>query len=216
MMSLDASAARNAMVDSQIRTDDVTDPALTAAIRAVPREAFVPAALAGVAYMGDSLEVAPGRFLLDPRAFAKLAQLSGLKAGERVLDVGGATGYSAAVFAKLGATVTALESDADLAAKMKAAVPAEVTVVSGSLAAGWPAAAPYDVIFLNGAVSARPDALIDQLKPGGRLVGIVTDRGVGKAHIFLKSAGGHSSRIAFDATVALLPGFESIPSFVFQ
>ena len=71
-------------------------------------------------------------------------------------------------------------------------------------------------IFLNGAVSARPDALIDQLKPGGRLVGIVTDRGVGKAHIFLKSAGGHSSRIAFDATVALLPGFESIPSFVFQ
>jgi len=215
MTSPDTTAARNAMVDSQIRTDDVTDPALTAAVRAVPRERFVPAALAGVAYMGEPLEVAPGRFLLDPRAFAKLTQLSGLKAGERVLDVGGATGYSAAVFAQLGAEVTALESDSGLAARMKDTVPAGVSVVSGPLAAGWPGAAPYDVIFLNGAVSGRPDTLINQLKPGGRLVGIVTDRGVGKAHIFLKSAGGHSSRVAFDATVALLPGFESVPSFVF-
>ena len=213
MTSNDMRAARNAMVDSQVRTDDVTDPILTAAMRAVPRESFVPPALASVAYMGEGLEVAPGRYLLDPRAFAKLTQLSGLKAGETVLDVGGATGYSAAIFAALGAKVTALESDSALAETAKAK--AGVEVVTGPLAAGYAKNAPYDVIFLNGAVPARPDALLEQLAPGGRLVGIVTDRGVGKAHIFLKSAGGHSSRVAFDATVAPLPGFESIPSFVF-
>ncbi len=215
MMSLDASAARNAMVDSQVRTDDVTDPVLTNAMRAVPREKFVPAALAGVAYMGEAVEVAPGRSLLDPRAFAKLACLSGLVAGERVLDVGGATGYSAAVFATMGAEVTTLESDPALAAIATEMAGPGVTVVTGPLNAGWAGAAPYDVIFLNGAVPVRPDALIAQLKPGGRLVGIVTDSGLGKAHIFLKSAGGHSSRVAFDATVAHLPGFDILPSFVF-
>lgn len=215
MTSHDFSAARNAMVDSQVRTDDVTDPALTGAMRATPREIFVPEALAGVAYMGESLEVAPGRFLLDPRAFAKLAQLSGLKAGELVLDVGGASGYSAAVFAALGAEVTALESDAELAARARANLGERAAVVTGPLAEGWAKDAPYDVIFLNGAVPARPDRLLAQLKPGGRLVGIVTDRGVGKAHIFLKSSAGYSSRIAFDATVAPLPGFEPAPSFVF-
>ncbi len=212
MTSPDFTAARNAMVDSQVRTDDVTDPVLTGAMRRVPREAFVPPALASVAYMGESLEVAPGRFLLDPRSFAKLTQLSGLRAGESVLDVGGTTGYSAAIFTALGATVTALECDAGLSAKL-GEIPG-VTAVTGPLAAGWAKSAPYDVIFLNGAVPSRPDGLLEQLKPGGRLVGIVTDRGVGKAHIFLKSAGGHSSRVAFDATVAHLPGFESIPSFV--
>lgn len=215
MTSNDMRAARNAMVDSQVRTDDVTDPILTAAMRAVPRETFVPPALASVAYMGEQLEVAPGRYLLDPRSFAKLTQLSGLKAGERVLDVGGATGYSAAIFAALGANVTSLESDSALAEAAKSKAGAGIEVVTGPLAAGHAKNGPYDVIFLNGAVPARPDALLEQLAPGGRLVGIVTDRGVGKAHIFLKSAGGHSSRVAFDATVAPLPGFESIPSFVF-
>ncbi|MFT3808462.1 MAG: protein-L-isoaspartate O-methyltransferase [Micropepsaceae bacterium] len=215
MSSNDMRAARNAMVDSQVRTDDVTDPVLTAAMRAVPREDFVPQALASVAYMGEAVEVAPGRFLLDPRAFAKLTQLSGLKAGETVLDVGGATGYSAAVFAALGARVTALESDPALAEAAKARAGAGIEVVTGALAAGYAQKAPFDVIFLNGAIPARPDALLEQLAPGGRLVGIVTDRGVGKAHIFLKSVGGHSSRIAFDAAAPALPGFEPVPSFVF-
>lgn len=215
MTSLDASAARNAMVDSQVRTDDVTDPLLTGALRAIARERFVPPSLASVAYMGEAVEVGAGRFLLDPRSFAKLTQLAGIKPGDSVLDVGTATGYSAAVFAALGADVTALESDAGLAEAAKANLGAEASVVTGPLAAGWAKGAPYDVIFLNGAVPARPDGLLEQLKTGGRLVGIVTDRGVGKAHIFLKSAGGHSSRVAFDATVAPLPGFELAPSFVF-
>ncbi len=215
MTSTDMRAARNAMVDSQVRTDDVTDPVLTAAMRSVPRESFVPPALASVAYMGEAVEVAPGRFLLDPRSFAKLTQLSGLKAGEKVLDVGGATGYSAAVFVALGANVIALESDSALAEATKANLGGSAEVITGPLPAGSAKNGPFDVIFLNGAVPARPDALLEQLAPGGRLVGIVTDKGVGKAHIFLKSAGGHSSRVAFDATVAHLPGFESVPSFVF-
>lgn len=214
MTNPDYAAARNAMVDSQVRTDDVTDPLLTAAMRAVPRERFVPESLAGVAYMGEAVEAAPGRFLLDPRSFAKLAHLAGVKAGDKLLDVGGVTGYSAAVFAALGAEVTALEADAALTAKTAEKTGGAVAAVTGPMPDGWAKSGPYDVIFLNGAITGRPDKLLDQLKPGGRLVGIVTDRGVGKAHIFLKSAGGHSSRVAFDATVALLPGFESVPSFV--
>jgi len=212
-------AARANMVDGQVRTADVTEPALIAAMRAIPRERFVPAGLESLAYMGDALEVAPCRFLLDPRVFAKLAQLADLGPGDTVLVVGGATGYSAAVLARLAASVVLLESDAGLAARAGEALAAlgiaNVSVATGPLAAGHPAGTPYDAIFLEGAVPARPDALVAQLKPAGRLVGIVTDSGLGKAHIFQKASAGMSSRIAFDASAAPLPGFAAAPSFVF-
>lgn len=212
-------AARANMVDGQVRTADVTEPALIAAMRAIPRERFVPAGLESLAYMGDALEVAPSRFLLDPRVFAKLAQLADLGPADTVLVVGGATGYSAAVLARLAASVVLLESDAGLTARAGEALAAlgiaNVSVATGPLAAGHPAGAPYDAIFLEGAVPARPDALVAQLKPAGRLVGIVTDSGLGKAHIFQKASAGMSSRIAFDASAAPLPGFAAAPSFVF-
>ncbi|MBL9010176.1 MAG: protein-L-isoaspartate O-methyltransferase [Alphaproteobacteria bacterium] len=212
-------AARANMVDGQVRTADVTEPALIAAMRAIPRERFVPAGLESLAYMGDALEVAPCRFLLDPRVFAKLAQLADLGPADTVLVVGGATGYSAAVLARLAASVVLLESDAGLTARAGEALAAlgiaNVSVATGPLAAGPPAGAPYDAIFLEGAVPARPDALVAQLKPAGRLVGIVTDSGLGKAHIFQKASAGMSSRIAFDASAAPLPGFAAAPSFVF-
>lgn len=212
-------AARANMVDGQVRTADVTEPALIAAMRTIPRERFVPAELESLAYMGEAVEVAPGRFLLDPRVFAKLAQLAGLGPADTVLVVGGATGYSAAVLARLAARVVLLESDAGLAARageaLAATGAANVSVATGPLAAGHPGGAPYDAIFLEGAVPARPDALLAQLKPGGRLVGIVTDSGLGKAHIFQKASAGMSGRIAFDASAAPLPGFAAAPSFVF-
>lgn len=218
MPTADFSHARDNMVDSQIRTDDVTNPALIAAFRSVPREAFVPPQLQPVAYMGEPVEVAPGRFLLDPRSLAKLCQLAEVRASDAVLDVGGTTGYSAAILSGLAGKVTALESSAGLAAAAKvnlahAAKP--VSVVVGPLAKGWPDGAPYDVILLNGAVPELPEALLDQLAVNGRLVGVVTDRVVGKAHIVIRAATGLSSRIAFDATVPLLAGFESAPHFVF-
>ncbi|MFO1236531.1 MAG: protein-L-isoaspartate O-methyltransferase [Alphaproteobacteria bacterium] len=212
-------AARANMVDGQVRIADVTDPALIAAMREVPRERFVPDGKASLAYMGEAIEVAPGRELLDPRVFAKLAQLAAIRPSDKVLVVGGATGYAAAVLARLAASVVLLESDAALSASAAATLAAlgaaNVTVATGPLAAGHAAGAPYDAIFLDGAVPARPDGLLAQLKPGGRLVGIVTDSGIGKAHIFQKAPAGVSGRIAFDASAAPLPGFAAVPSFVF-
>lgn len=216
MPSVDYLRQRNSMVDSQVRTDDVTHPPLVAALRGVEREAFVPDSLRAVAYIGEPLQIAPGRFLLDARTFAKLCQLAEITPADTVLVVGGATGYSAAVLARLAAHVTLLESDAGLAeAAATNLASAGVTIARGPLAAGWPAKAPYTLILLDGAVPVVPETLLAQLAPNGRLVGVVTDKGVGKAHIFIKAATGLSSRIAFDATVPTLAGFESAPHFVF-
>ncbi|MCC6921057.1 MAG: protein-L-isoaspartate O-methyltransferase [Alphaproteobacteria bacterium] len=206
------------MVDGQIRTADVTDPALIFALRSVPREGFVPAALRSLAYMGEGVEAAPGRQLMDPRVFAKLVIAADVRATDKVLDVGGGTGYSAAILARLAADVVALEEPllAPIAREHLAATGVQgVEVVAGPLNQGWAGAAPYDVIFLNGAIAVQPEALLAQLAPGGRLVGIVTDKAAGKAHIFVKSVAGVSSRIAFDASVAPLPGFAAAPHFAF-
>ena len=219
MATTDFAIARANMVDGQVRTNDVTNQRLVAAMRTTARETFLPPELAPVAYMSETIEAAPGRYLLDPRTLSKLLQLADLKPGDSVLDVGGVTGYSAAIMAQIAARVTALEIDEAAVEQARGALAAagiaNVEIVAGPLATGHKAGAPYDVIVLNGAVPARPDALIEQLKIGGRLVGIVTDTGVGKAHIFVKTAAGLSSRVAFDATVARLPGFEIAPVFQF-
>ena len=143
---------------------------------------------------------------------------AGITATDKVLDVGGGTGYSAAVFARLAADVVALEETliAPIAREHLAASGAQgVEVVAGPLNRGWAAAAPYDVIFLNGSIAIRPEALLAQLSPGGRLVGIVTDSSAGKAQVFVKAAAGISSRVVFDANVAPLPGFAAAPQFAF-
>jgi protein-L-isoaspartate(D-aspartate) O-methyltransferase len=215
---VDYALARDNMVDGQIRTADVTDSALIAALRTVPREGFVPAELRSLAYMGDALQAAPGRCLLDPRVFAKLAVAADIGPGDKLLDVGGGTGYSAAVLSRIAGSVVALEEPmiAPLAHEYLADAGVRgVEIVAGPLAPGWPKGAPYDVIFLNGSVAVSPDALLAQLALGGRLVGVVTDSGIGKAHIFVKTSAGVSSRVAFDASVDPLPGFAGTPQFAF-
>lgn len=220
MTMTDFATARANMVDGQVRTDDVTNHALVSAMRAVPRERFVPEGRESVAYISTPLPLGGGRSLLDPRTFAKLVQLADIRPDDAVLDVGGATGYSTAVLARLAGRVVLLESDAALA-EMAANTLADLrvanaTVETGPLPGGSPSHGPFDVILLNGAVPGEPAALLSQLKPGGRLVGIVTDKGFGKAHIFLKAANSAlSSRVVFDASVALLPGFEPALTFKF-
>src|SRR5947207_2625514 len=110
----DYQALRRTMVDAQVRANDVADPRIHAAMLAVPRERFVPAAKRGFAYAEVPLEVAPKRYLLEPRIFAKMLQLAEVRPDDRILDIGCATGYSSAVLARLGAEVVALEQDADL------------------------------------------------------------------------------------------------------
>jgi protein-L-isoaspartate(D-aspartate) O-methyltransferase len=219
MPSPDFAAARANMVDSQVRTDDVTGPALIAALRAVPRELFVPHAKRAVAYMGVPVEIAPGRQMADPRAFAKLAQLAAIRPADVVLYVGAGLGYGPAVLSRLCSALVALEEDTALIAAagpaLQTAGAESVVLAEGKLAAGYPKQAPYDVIFVEGAMAARPETLLKQLAPGGRLVGVVTDKGVGRAHIFMATERGVSARPAFDAQLSPLPGFEEAAGFVF-
>lgn len=216
----DMSAARAFMVEGQVRTNDVTDKRITELMSRVERERFVPANKAALAYADVCVEVKPGRFLPDPRSFAKLLQLAEIHEGERVLDVACATGYSTAVLCGLSADVVALEEDeelARLAAPVLRSCPklGRLYGVVGPHSAGAAGQAPFDVIFVNGAVEEIPKAWVEQLRDGGRLVVILNDGPTGKAHFCVKKAGALSLRFAFDATVPVLPGLKRSRTFVF-
>jgi protein-L-isoaspartate(D-aspartate) O-methyltransferase len=218
-MNADFSELRTKMVDGQVRTTDVTDPAILEAMLAIPREAFVDERLRPLAYIDEDIEIARGRYLMEPSPFAKLVQLADIRPGETVLDVGAGTGYSSAVLSRLAGRVVALESDAALAERARATLAGlaaeNVTVVTGPLAAGHAEIAPYDVILLEGAIGAMPDALFAELAEGGRLVAVEGLGNAGIARLYLKSGGIVTGRRAFNAAVKPLPGFERTPAFVF-
>ena len=181
---IDFEAARLTMVESQLRTDRVTDRRILAALGSLPRERFVPEKKRDLAYSDATLEVCPSfdgglaRYLLAPVVLARLTQLASVEAQDAVLDIGCATGYSTALLANLARVVTAVEAEPELAAatreNLKALGLDNATVVEGDLARGAPEAGPFDVILLNGSVPEVPDSLLSQLKEGGRLVAVVT------------------------------------------
>ncbi len=214
-----AAAARSNMIEAQIRASDVTDPRILAALAAVPRERFVPQARRALAYADVPVEMAPGRFLLDPRSFAKALQLAAITADDKILDVGGGTGYSAAVLARLGGRVVALEQDADLVRiasdALAAAGAGSVILTQGSLIEGFRGEAPYDVIFVNGAIETEPTDLLSQLGEGGRLVTFLQSGAQGRAILYLKEKGKVGHRDDFDANVPILAGFKKRLGFVF-
>jgi protein-L-isoaspartate(D-aspartate) O-methyltransferase len=207
------------MVDTQVRTNDVTDPRIHAAMREIPRERFVPQSLGSLAYADRTMEVAHGRFLLDPRTFSKLLHLCEVKATDRVLDVACATGYSSAVIARLAKSVTALEEDVDLVRiaveALQAVNASNATVVQGPLVKGFKSGAPYDVIFLNGSVEEVPEELLAQLAEGGRLAVIVQPGIGGHAELYVRQHGRVGRRPDFDASVPALAGFKKAVGFVF-
>ena len=215
----DTAAARRMMVDCQVRTADVTNLDLIAAMLAVPRERFVPAAMSGLAYTDGDIALGNGRVLLKPMVLAKLIQAAQLKEGDNVLDVGCGTGYSSAVIAPLVGSVVALEEDAALARLAQEGLAAtgagNVTVVAGPLAAGWPAAAPYDLILLNGATEIVPETLGHQLKPDGRLLCIFGGSPASKAMDYRLIEDRLVGRPIFDAAAPVLPGFVAPATFVF-
>ena len=216
----DYAATRHNMVEGQLRTNEVTEPRLIEAIEAVPRERFVPEHLRAIAYVDEDLEIAPGRYLMEPVVLARLLQAAEPRPEDVVLEIGCGTGYAAVLLGRLVSTVVALECAPELAAKAEgnaAALGADnVAVVTGPLAEGFARQAPYDVILVSGAVAEVPERLLGQLAEGGRLLAVVReDAAVGRATLFLKRHGVISRWVLFDAAVPLLPGFESPQRFVF-
>ncbi len=217
---------RRHMVDGQIRTYDVNEPALLDVLYDLPREAFLPPHLQTIAYVDCPLNVGgvEKRELLVPMVLARMIQAAALASGQRVLDIAGGSGYTAAIFAKLGAKVTALESDPELSAQTRAncnrlGIGAVQTIV-GPLAEGYVAAAPYDVIFINGAIEQWPKALFEQMAENGRLLVVEMSAPSrparsAKATVFVRSGDCVTSRPLFDACAPLLPAFRKKAGFVF-
>jgi protein-L-isoaspartate(D-aspartate) O-methyltransferase len=213
------------MVESQVRPSDVTDRRIIRAMLELPREDFVPEAMRAMAYMDGPLEVTPrhdgagARYLLPPRTLAKLIQLAEIDPSALVLDLGPATGYSAALLAKLAARVVALEVDPALCAKMGATLRhlglGNVKVIEGPLPIGAKAEGPFDAILLNGAVEAVDPDLVDQLKIGGKMVGVLATGPFGRACVWCRSSVGVDTRSEFDAAAPLMPGFARPAGFVF-
>jgi protein-L-isoaspartate(D-aspartate) O-methyltransferase len=216
----DFQAARQHMVDSQIRTNKVTDRALLSALAEVPREAFLASHLRAIAYIDEDLDIGGGRYLMEPMVLARMIQALDLEAGDVVLDVGCASGYSSAVLARLATAVVALECDGPLARDATTNFAENgvdnVVVVEDELSHGHGEQAPYQAIFLNGAVPALPETLLGQLADGGRLCAVIHDgAGTGRAVRAVRHGATVAERVLFDANVPPLPGFDRQPGFVF-
>lgn len=221
---MDFAAARQFMVQGQVRINDVTDPRLTSAMLEVPRERFVPPELGELAYLDRDLPVTPPqsgppRFLIKPLVVAQLLQAAAVAPDDRVLDIGCATGYAAALLARLGRSVIALEEDSGLASaaahNLKAFGVEDVSVVTGPLNQGWPADAPYNVILVEGRCETVPQPLLAQLADGGRLVCVQGHATAAKGMIYRSVRGDVSGWPQFDAAASLLPGFAQPAVFAF-
>lgn len=209
-------AARVAMVVSQLRTSAVSDARVVAAMAEVPREAFVAADAAELAYRDRPVPLGGGREQNAPLATGRLLTAAELSPTDTVLLIGAGRGYTAAVLAELVGSVVAVESDAELAAAARTALADEgkVTVIEGPLAAGAPDQAPYDVLIVDGAVEQLPEALLAQVKTGGRVLSGLIDGGVVRLAGGIKSDGFALVPFA-DIDCVILPGFERPRAFHF-
>jgi protein-L-isoaspartate(D-aspartate) O-methyltransferase len=205
-------AARQAMVDSQLRPQGVNDPAVIEAMSLVPREKFVPDELKPLAYIDRAVPLGEGRALPPPAVLGLLLTALAPLRRERALVVGAATGYSAAVLAEMGIATDAVECSSALAA---AARKNGVQVVEGALEAGNPKGGDYDFILIDGAVESIPDALVGQLKDGGRLGGAIVDKGITRLIIGRKAGSGFGYLTVADAATPALPGFQRPQAFTF-
>lgn len=220
MMAMDQArfeAMRHAMVASQLRTNAVSDPRIVAVMARVPREAFLPADVRAIAYCDRDVPLGRGRSQNLPMATGRLLTEAYLLPADRVLLIGAAGGYTAAVLAGLVAEVVAVESDPALAALAREALAdySNVTLVEGPLEAGHEAAAPYDVLVIDGAVDHVPEALVAQIRPGGRAVAGILDRGVSRLTSGRKTAGGFALLDFADIDCVPLPGFARPKTFTF-
>ena len=218
----DFDVSRLNMVESQVRCNGITDGRLIDAMSEVPRERFVGPGKQSLAYMDACVSIGDetvNRYLIEPRVFAKMLQLAAISTEDVVLDVGCASGYSTAILSHLARAVVAVESHDGLSELANANLTSlsidNAAVVTASLTEGVARQAPYDVIIINGRVETIPQALLDQLNEGGRLVAVVGTATSARARLYVRNDDKISSRDDFDAQIVALPGFERKPSFVF-
>jgi protein-L-isoaspartate(D-aspartate) O-methyltransferase len=207
---------RRAMVASQLRTTGINDPRVLAAMGEVPRERFVPIDRIPAAYADALVPLGGGRELNSPMSTGRILTEASPQSGERALLIGAATGYTAAVLAKLAGSVVAVEEDPALMGIARAALDGSgVTLVEGPLVEGHAEGAPYDLIIIDGAVEFVPDALIAQLVDGGRVGLAILVQGV--AQIALGRRAGDSFGVApvSDVATTILPGFSRPRTFTF-
>lgn len=213
------SARRVTMVDTQVRPQDVTKFPIIEAMLAVPRELYVPQGMREAAYVGENLEIGGGRIVLEARTFAKMLDAVDVQPGDLVLDLGCGLGYSTAVIARMADAVVAVEEDADLAAAAQRVLADEgvdnAAVVAGPLTSGSAKHGPYDVITVQGGVETVPDAVLAQLKDGGRIAALFMDGALGAVKIGHKTNGKVVWRFAFNASAPVIPGFSTRHAFVF-
>jgi protein-L-isoaspartate(D-aspartate) O-methyltransferase len=218
---MDYTRARQNMVEGQIRPNRVTDPVVTEAMETIPREIFVPKHLRGIAYADEDLDLGGGRWLMEPLTLARLLQEATIEPSDIALDIACGVGYSTALLSRMTNAVVAVESDPDLAARASAAIGDlgidNAAVIVGDPTVGCPDQGTFDVIVINGAVEFVPEALLDQLADGGRLVTVIRQPGapIGAASLYTRRGDAFGHRILFDAGVPLLPGFSRPLQFVF-
>lgn len=209
---------RTMMVDTQVRPNDVTKYNVIAAMLDIPREDFVPDSRRDVAYIGEDIELARGRVLLEPRTIAKMIDTLDVQPTNLVLNVGTGYGYSAAVLGRLAQAVIAIEQDDDMVAEATRRLAAtgadNVAVVKGPLAGGHPAQAPYDAILVEGGIEEMPDTVAAQLAEGGRIIALFREGALGVVRIGIKLDGVITWRYVFNAAAPVLRGFARQPEFV--
>ncbi len=226
MNKADYTAMRRNMIDCQLRTNNVTEPALLRAIEQTPREAFVPAARAEMAYMDRPVALdngangsVSGRVLNPPLSTALLLGAAQIKSSDHILLIGAATGYCASLLSRLAAKVVAIDDDATLIAFAQAQVTGaalkNVELATAPMADGFSAAAPYDVVVIDGAIEHLPDAIIAQLADGGRVVSGYKKGPVTQLVSGIKRGNTVALRAFMDNEIAVLPAFVRKPEFVF-
>ncbi|WP_375687259.1 protein-L-isoaspartate O-methyltransferase [Pseudooceanicola sp. LIPI14-2-Ac024] len=212
----DFAARRSTMVDTQVRPSDVTKFPIIDAMLTVPREIFVPSEKREMAYLGENIDLGGGRVLLEPRTLAKMLDVLDIQGDELVMDLGCAQGYSAAVIARMAEAVIAVDeperlgSAQDLIGQINAD---NVVLHEAALTEGAAEHGPYDVIVIEGGVAQLPDALLDQLKDGGRIACLFMEGALGVVRVGYKIDGHVSWRFAFNASAPVLPGFEKQQAF---
>lgn len=217
---MDSVQARTNMVENQLRTNRINDPAVLAAMASVPRELFLPKAFHGVAYTDEDLLLADGRFMIEPLVFARMLQAAAIGKDDIVLVVGCDTGYAAAVASKLAATVISVQRDQEEEARIQPLLDqVEADNVATSVRVrpidGDPDQAPFHVILVIGALESVPEALVDQLNDDGRLIAVEGRGRVGRGVAISRMHGVPAKRELFDAHVPDFKDIETAPAFAF-